>query len=140
MWASITYGDHCVIVVNFNTKLFQYTLITWILFEDLFIDAFYTQILNKDRRYFFRKWRIPERCHIKVSARKPLQKALFLHNVLKSFLKENLFFLLLSFFKICLNIAILLNIKKFFWKIMVKILYKKVFYSIMPSEAFPSRR
>ena len=28
----------------------------------------------------------------------------------------------------------------FFVRIMVGILYKKVFYSIMPSEAFPSRR
>ena len=89
---------------------------------------------------FFRKWRIPERCHIKVSARKPLQKALFLHNVLNSFLKGNSFFLLLSFCKICLNIVILLEVKIFFVRIMVGILYKKVFYSIVTSEAFPSRR
>ena len=49
-------------------------------------------------------------------------------------------FLLLNFCKICFNIVILLKINIFFVKLMIGILYKKVFYSIMPSEAFPSRR
>ena len=105
-----------------------------------FIDAFYTQILNKDRRYFFRKWRIPERCHIKVSARKPLQKALFLRNVLDSFLKENSFFFAPEFLKRYIIVICITKNKDFFGETRVGILYKKVFYSITLSEAFPSRR